>query len=68
MELNLHDGPRGATISNVGVEFHNPSWWFWVKAGMGFTLGAGIVTIVSVMLYWLLLVNIFIGLMRLASH
>jgi hypothetical protein len=51
MELDLHDTSTAQTLTKVVTEFANLTWWFWVKAGMGFTLGAGIVT-VSVAIIW----------------
>lgn len=66
--LNLHEGPRGATIYNAGIEVHDLSWWFWIKAGIGFTFGAWIVTAIGYTLYMLFLVNTAIGLFRLLSR
>ena len=66
--LNLHEGPRGATISNLGVEFHSPSLWFWIKAGIGFTFGAGVVYVMAYTLWILLLVNVAAGFLRILRH
>jgi len=37
----------------TGFELETPSFWLWVKAGMAFTLGAGIVTVVSMLAWWM---------------
>jgi len=44
------------------------SIWFWMKAGIGFTLGAGIVTVVSQVLWWLFLANLITGIGRALAH
>lgn len=65
MELMLQERPSTQTVFNAGVSIDNLSWWFWVKAGMGFTFGAGLVSVVAVTLYWLFLVNVLFGFGRL---
>lgn len=36
-----------------------PSWWFWVKAGIGFAAGLGIVFAVGIVLYVRLLLPLY---------
>jgi hypothetical protein len=67
-DLNLRDAPRGATITNLGVEFHHPSMLFWVKAGIGFTIGAIVTYSVAWLLYIILLANVMLGLVRAFSR
>lgn len=44
-----------------------PSIWQWMKAGIGFTLGAGIVWIAAYSLWLLFLVNILLGWARITA-
>lgn len=37
-----------------GFEVETPTFWYWMKAGIAFTLGAGIVTVTGIVC-WLLL-------------
>lgn len=67
-DLNLRDAPRGATISNLGVEFHHPGLLFWIKAGIGFSIGAIVTYSVAWLLYIMLLANILVGLVRAFSR
>lgn len=60
MELKLHEDPAPATVYSTGFSVDNMSWWFWIKAGMGFTLGAGLISVVSIVLYTLFWVNIIL--------
>jgi hypothetical protein len=52
MDLDLHDRAATQTVFNGGISVDNMTWWFWIKAGIGFTLGAGFVTCVSVVTWW----------------
>jgi hypothetical protein len=45
MPLNLTDPARVQTVFNGGISVDNMTWWFWIKAGMGFTFGAAIAMI-----------------------
>lgn len=40
--------------SAVSGEIPHVSWWFWIKAGMGFTLGAGLVGVVATVMGWMI--------------
>jgi hypothetical protein len=51
-----------------GFEVETPTFWYWMKAGMAFTLGAGIVSLSAVLLYSLFLVNILLALARGGRH
>lgn len=67
-ELNLQGTPRGATISNLGIEHHSPTFGFWFKAGVAFTLGA-VCTYAAAWLLWImLLANVALGLARAFTH
>ena len=58
MELNLHE-PSGSYRPLYGqLGIADLSWWFWVKAGMGFTFGAGVMSVIAVMLYFALLATL----------
>lgn len=63
-ELNLSGAPRGATISNLGIEHHSPSFGFWFKAGVAFTLGAVTVYALAWLFWVVLLANIALGFAR----
>lgn len=49
----------------TGYELEKPSFGDWVKAGMAFTLGAGIVTLTAVVIWWMMLAGV---LFRLGSR
>jgi len=44
-----------------GYEVEPPSFGYWLKAGMAFTLGGGIVTVTAVVLYGVLWVGVLAG-------
>lgn len=44
-----------------GFEIEPPSFGYWVKAGMAFTLGGGIVTIAAVILWAVLGLGVLAG-------
>ena len=50
MELSLNEHPLPGDFSG-GLSTGSLTWWFWVKAGMGFTIGAGIVTTFGAVLW-----------------
>lgn len=52
MALNLSDATTGSSAFVGGISIDNLTWWFWVKAGIGFTLGAGIMTFTAVIVWW----------------
>jgi hypothetical protein len=62
--LELHERPLPQVFSG-GISVDNLTWWFWVKAGIGFTLGAGAAYVAGVIL-WLVAVYFLpsLGLLR----
>ena len=68
MELDLHSAPSGAPAvpERFSDRFYmSPlSWWFWIKAGMGLTLGAGIVSATAVVLWSMLIGLTLTGFLR----
>ncbi len=56
LPLNLSQPSATQTVFNGGISIDNLTWWFWVKAGMGFTLGAGAVY-VAFAVVWFLIVS-----------
>lgn len=56
MDLDLRQGPSPQTVFNAGISVDNMTWWFWIKAGMGFTVGAGCVYVLFGVL-WLYLIS-----------
>ena len=56
MGLNLTDASTGSSAFVGGLTVDNLSWWFWVKAGIGFSVGAGVVYIAGILL-WLQLLS-----------
>lgn len=55
--LNVHE-------SNLDIKFVETPFWFWVKAGIGFTLGAGLVTVAGEIIWWTFLANLAFAVMR----
>lgn len=49
-----------------GFEIETPSFWYWMKAGIAFTLGAGAVWLTSVMA-WIWLISQAPGLVMLKT-
>lgn len=43
MELDLNRETIAAPVLPSELSVAKMSWWFWVKAGIGFSLGAGFV-------------------------
>jgi hypothetical protein len=76
MDLDLHTAPDGtssqrreespSSVPTLSDRFSLAplSWWFWVKAGMGFTLGAGFVSLVALAVWRILLLSALRGLAR----
>jgi hypothetical protein len=44
-----------------GFEVEQPSFGYWLKAGMAFTLGGGIVTVTAIVLYAVLWLGVLAG-------
>ena len=61
-DLPLND-PRDRAVSGP-VHITPPSLWFWVKAGIGFAVGAGIVTVTAGVLWFLFWSSLILGLAR----
>lgn len=54
MALNLHEGSSAMpAIGHLSID--QMTWWFWVKAGMGFSIGYGIVYATTMMAYLFIL-------------
>jgi len=47
---------RAFPITSEDLRLHSLSWWFWMKAGMGFTVGCGIVYLAWT-IAWLILIS-----------
>jgi len=58
MELDLHNRSAPQSVFNAGICIDNLTWWFWVKAGMGFTVGAGCMYVVFGVIWFYLLTRI----------
>ena len=39
-------------VFNAGVSIDSMTWWFWIKAGMGLTVGAAIVAAAWGIIFW----------------
>lgn len=59
--LRLSDADQPQSLFNGDFSIGNMSWWFWIKAGIGFTLGAGAVYIAASAL-WIAAITEFPGL------
>jgi hypothetical protein len=46
-----------------GFEVETPTFWYWMKAGIAFTLGAGIVTFVAVVSWVLVSFTVLAGIL-----
>jgi len=55
--LNLSHPSSTQTVFNGGISVDNMSWWFWIKAGMGFAIGAGIVYVGAAILWLFVLIK-----------
>lgn len=56
LPLRLSDAPSAHTVYNAGISVENMTWWFWIKAGMGFAIGSGVVYVVAMLVWtWILL-------------
>jgi len=65
MPLNLSSQPSGTPVFSGGLSIDNMSWWFWIKAGMGFTLGAGIVYVaVQILWFYIIIKNPLLVVLR----
>jgi hypothetical protein len=66
MPLKLQDYSGAQTSFNAGVSIDRMSWWFWIKAGIGFTVGAVIAVallyVPMFLLYLVFLAGLFGGL------
>lgn len=54
MELNLRPDVPSTPIFTGGISIDNMTWWFWIKAGVGFSVGAALVAFVSMMVWMVL--------------
>jgi hypothetical protein len=59
MSLNLTESSTRPGSFVGGLSVDNLSWWFWIKAGIGFTLGAGILSLTAVIV-WMAMI-LFVG-------
>jgi hypothetical protein len=66
MPLNLQDRFPAQTVFNAGVSVDDLAWWFWIKAGMGFTIGATLVALICGVISWIIIVAA--GLLMLMGH
>ena len=63
LPLNLNPIQTGTPVFTGGVSIDNMSWWFWIKAGMGFTLGAGLAAFFWALLWYAFWLTAFFGAM-----
>lgn len=49
---SLRPDAPSQTVFNAGISIDRLSWWFWIKAGMGFTLGAALMAILWGIIFW----------------
>jgi hypothetical protein len=69
MPLDLSDRPIGPVLAG-SISIDQLTWWFWVKAGIGFALGSGIVYVVANVVWFEILVrmpSLWIGLRMMRS-
>lgn len=64
MDFDLHDRSAPQSVFNAGISVDNMSWWFWVKAGMGLAVGAGIVAFISAVLWAVFTFGLVAGVLR----
>ena len=60
MDLDLHAPATPLAPVPGDLTIGSLSWWFWIKAGIGFTLGAVSVGAIA----WLVWVSAFFALLR----
>lgn len=51
LPLNSHVRDTPSTAAVASVPSGDFTWWFWIKAGIGFSIGAAIVTFFG-MVFW----------------
>lgn len=61
--LDLQDRPRPLNIVSDPFQFKMPTFWFWVKAGIGFSMGALVGFSVGVVLYYAIFATLWVGLL-----
>ena len=64
LPLRLTDTSSVQSVYNAGISVENMTWWFWIKAGMGFTIGAGIVTVTAAICWGIISLGIITGFLR----
>lgn len=52
MALMLREQSPAQSVFNAGITVDNLTWWFWIKAGIGFMFGATIFAAVATTLAW----------------
>lgn len=51
MMPSLRENASSPVGFSGGLSIDNLTWWFWVKAGIGFSTGAAIVTLLGLVLW-----------------
>lgn len=53
--LRLQEPAESSPVLSAGVRIDRLSWWFWIKAGIGFTIGASTIGVVAGIVGWFLM-------------
>jgi hypothetical protein len=51
MALTLREDTSSPVGFTSGLRVDDLTWWFWVKAGIGFSTGAAVVTLIGMVLW-----------------
>lgn len=64
MALTLRADTSAPDSFVSGLHVNNPTWWFWVKAGMGLAIGFGVVFFTFALLWWTFWLRVLLDLTR----
>lgn len=68
MPLNLSEASSGRTGFVGDLSIDHLSFWFWVKAGIGFTFGAGLVSMAGILVWVFVVLPFYVRLMFRGIH
>lgn len=57
LPLNLSERTAAQSTFSAGISVDNMTWWFWIKAGMGLTIGMILMGLIMTIAWSLLFVG-----------
>jgi uncharacterized membrane protein len=67
MSLDLQRPSPLPQVFNSSISVDNMTWWFWIKAGIGFAIGSGVGFICWGLIVFMVMIALGIGGMALGS-